>query len=496
MSAPAGAEAAGEAGLRRSAVRGVASVVGSRLMVQVLTVVVTFEVARLLLPYDYGVVTTSAVFLNLGDALASAGLAVALVQKPELTERDMAEGFTLNLLLSLAICATLFAAAAPLAVYFELPDLKAALCISALTLLLSPFRTMSMALLDRRMQFGRQSAVFTASALAQSAVSLSAAYAGFGYWSLIASYCVARVLDTAAFSYLARWRPRLCLPGASGWGLIKFVLHVTGSTLAWQVFSQSDFAVAAKVVGPVELGYYALSFQLITLPANRLSSTFGQVAYTVFCRLQDRRDQVRAWYLRLVALAGAVGLPVFVGIALVAGDGVAVVLGPKWLPAAPILRLLCVPGYVLFLTCTLTPVLNAFGRPDLPAKYNAAYALFMPAAFLLAGRSYGLAGICAAWAVLYPAITAVLVYLTRPVLGFGVVALARSQVPACAASAAMAIAVLGIQWCLPGAGRAPLRLTLSVATGAAVYPAAVWMLARRTVVRDLRMMLQQLRDKS
>jgi O-antigen/teichoic acid export membrane protein len=196
-----------------------------------------------------------------------------------------------------------------------------------------------------------------------------------------------------------------------------------------------------------------------------------------------------------VALAGAIGLPVFVGMALVAVDGVAVVLGPKWLPAAPFLRLLCAPGYVLFLTCTLHPVLNAFGRPDLPAKYNGAYALFMPAAFLLAGRSHGLLGICTAWAVLYPAITAALVHLTRPVLGFGVGELARSQAPACAGALAMAGAVLGVQWCLPGADRAFLRLTLSIATGAAVYPAAVWMLARQTVVRDLRMMLQQLKGK-
>jgi hypothetical protein len=97
--------------------------------------------------------------------------------------------------------------------------------------------------------------------------------------------------------------------------------------------------------------------------------------------------------------------------------------------------------------------------------------------------------------VLYPAITAALVHLTRPVLGFGVGALARSQAPACAGALAMAGAVLGVQWCLTGAGLAPLRLTLSIATGAAVYPAAVWMLARQTVVRDLWMMLQQLKGK-
>jgi len=483
----------GAGGLRRSAARGGAAVIGSRMVVQLLTVTVTFLVARILSPRDYAIVTCNAVFINLADTLAAAGLGPALVQRPRLREGDLGVGFTLSLGLSAAFCAALFAAAGPLAAYFDYPEMTLVLRVSALTLLLNPFRTVPMALLERRVQLGRHSAIFTASAVVQAAVNLGTAVAGWGYWSLIASYCVSRCLETAAYAWLAGWTPCLRLPGASSLGMVRFGLTVTGSVFLFQIYSQADFAIAAKVAGPVELGYYGLAFQIISMPTTRLAGSFSQVAYTVFCRLHDDRVRILDWYLRLVSLMGAVALPVFGGLALVAGDAVAAVLGAKWAPAVTPLRMLCLPGYVIFVMSTLQPVLNAFGRADLPAKYHATYAAVLPAAFYLLGRRYGLVGICGAWAVCYPLVSVALVQYSRPVLGFGVRELARTQAPGLLAAAVMAAAVLGVQTAIPGAAGVRPRLAAAVAVGASAYAAALWVLARKTVVRDLLLMLREMR---
>jgi len=478
--------------LRRSATRGAAAVVGSRLGVQVLTLAVTFLVARILSPYDYAVITCCAVFVILADTLALAGIGPALVQKPELEEGDLEQGFTLSLGLSVVFTAVLFASARPLAQYFLYPELTAVVRLCSLQVLLSPFRTVPVVLLERRMQLGRHSAIFTASMIVQSVVNVAMAVAGYGYWSLAVSSCVARVLDTVAYAWLSGWVPRLRMPGPSGWGLLRFGLNVTGSALLWQAYSQADFAIAAKVA-PQYLGYYGLAFQIISMPSNRIAVSFSQAAYAVFCRLQDQRDQIRDWYLRLVGLMGAVALPIYAGMALVADDGVRLVLGEKWAPAVVPLQILCVPGYALFLMTTLHPVMNALGRSDLPAKYNAVFTLTMPAAFLILGRRYGLVGICSAWAVFYPVIGFALIRLSRPVLGFGLAELARAHRPALASAAVMAAAVLGVQHALPGADRGATRLALAVGVGVAVYAASIWVTARGTVIRDFRVLLKTLR---
>ena len=69
------------AALRRLAVRGGAYLISSRLIVQLFSWVVTIVAARLLRPYDYGILTAASTFINLADLLAEGGVCKALVQK-------------------------------------------------------------------------------------------------------------------------------------------------------------------------------------------------------------------------------------------------------------------------------------------------------------------------------------------------------------------------------------------------------------------------------
>src|SRR5271165_5975494 len=97
--APPEGEAAGErAGLRRRAVRGGLLLIATRLLMQVFVWAVTLTVARILLPSDYGIMTTGLLFVGLADLLAEAGVGKALIQKERLEPADISEGFTLNLL--------------------------------------------------------------------------------------------------------------------------------------------------------------------------------------------------------------------------------------------------------------------------------------------------------------------------------------------------------------------------------------------------------------
>src|SRR5947208_3337878 len=89
--------------VRRHAVRGGAFFLLARLTAQVFQWAVTLFVVRLLLPDDYGMMTTGMLFVELADVLTDAGVSRALVQKKELTRGDIAQGFTLSLLLAIGL---------------------------------------------------------------------------------------------------------------------------------------------------------------------------------------------------------------------------------------------------------------------------------------------------------------------------------------------------------------------------------------------------------
>jgi PST family polysaccharide transporter len=479
------------ASLRRRAVRGGTILLVSRLLMQCLAWAVTLVVARILVPFDYGMMTTGMIFVGLTELLANAGVGRALVQKTRLGPADLAAGFTLSLLLSGCLYGLLLLLARPAEAFLELPGFAPFLGVLALLVLLVPFQSIPLAILDRDLRLGRQSAVHIACTLLQAGLVLGLALAGMGYWALAAGTLASRLLEAAALSWAAGWRPRLHRPGPEAWTLLSFGIHVSLGSLLWFIYSNSDFAVVGKLVGPVALGYYALAFQLISLPVEKLTANCNQILFPVFCRLQDDRPRLRSWYLRLTVLLGLFGLPVLAGMALVADDGFALVLGEKWLPAVLPFRLLSVVGGLMLYGASLPPLLNALGRPDINLKYTATCTLLFPLGFVVGGTCWGVVGVCAAWFVLYPLVIGGLVFCTRRLTGVGPADLVRAQLPVLGAVVFMAAVVLAVRWSLPDPG--PLRLGLAVAAGALAYCGFVLALARHTVLADLRALWRELR---
>jgi O-antigen/teichoic acid export membrane protein len=203
-------------------------------------------------------------------------------------------------------------------------------------------------------------------------------------------------------------------------------------------------------------------------------------------------------------LLGFFGMPALAGMALVAPDAFALVLGERWLPAVLPFQLLSLVGVLMVYSHALPPLFNALGRPDVNLRYTAACTLLFPLAFVAGGKLGGTVGVCLAWLVLYPVLVGLLVALTRRITGVGLLALARAQAPVAGAVVFMAACVLAVQWAL-GDDRLPddfplrtwawLRLAASILVGAVAYAGVLLALARRTILADLFGLVRQLRGR-
>jgi O-antigen/teichoic acid export membrane protein len=480
--------------LRRRAVRGGAVLAGSRVVVQVFSSCVTILVARYLRPYDYGVLTSGSLFLGLADILAEAGVGKALVQRHQLRAEDLAEGFTLSLLLSVILYAGFWGLAGPIATFWRCPDLVAYVRVAGLSLFLIPFRAVPFAVLERELRMERLSAIYVASAVVQASLVLTLAILGLGFWSLVAGTFAARLLEIAALAWQTSWTPRLRRPGKSTENLIGFGLTWVGATLLWHLYSNADFAILGRLRGPVVLGYYSIAFTLITVPVSKLTATCNQIVYPIFCRLQREPERLRNWFLRLTVLLGFLGFPIMIGMALVAHDGITTVLGAKWKPAVLPFQVLCGAGTIMIISIALPPMFNALGRPDINFKYALSCTLLLPLGFYLMGTRYGANGIAWTWSLLYPVIIGALVTLSRPITGLSVSMLLAVQKSALIALLIMVLAVLATQSLLAQTHWVPVRLILSIAAGVVSYAGAIWGFAQKTVIVDLRTLWHELKN--
>ena len=273
--------------LRRLAVRGGAYLISSRLIVQLFSWAVTIVAARLLRPYDYGILTAASTFINLADLLAEGGVCKALVQKREVSENDLAGAFTFTLLLSVAMFLTLYGCAGTAARALQTPELVNVLRVTGLGLLLVPLSTVPAAILERRLQLNRLTTIGLFFTVIQGCLTLTLVLCGWGYWSLIVGYMVPRVLNVLFLAWQISWVPRFGWPG--GWSnpLVSFGIHYTGSRLCWFIYRNVDYLIVGRLMGPIALGYYSFAFMLISMPVDKIVATCNQVAFPIFCRMSD-----------------------------------------------------------------------------------------------------------------------------------------------------------------------------------------------------------------
>ena len=161
-------------GARRSSIRH--SVLYSALdkyTQQILLVVTTAVMARLLTPAETGLFLVANSVLLLADNLRTFGVGIYIVQAAELKPTTLRSAFTVTLLLSLAIMALLLLGAEPIASFYGEPRLADLFRLGAVAFLAVPFATPIVALLQRELAFRDLALLGIAVALTNAVVTIA-----------------------------------------------------------------------------------------------------------------------------------------------------------------------------------------------------------------------------------------------------------------------------------------------------------------------------------
>ena len=192
----------------------------------------------------------------------------------------------------------------------------------------------------------------------------------------------------------------------------------------------------------------------------------------MLAELQGDLTAMRDCLLRSVRIVGWITLPICFGMLLVAEDTIRLVLTDKWLPAAPVVRLLCLYAAIRSLAALFPPVLLAAYHPTSIVRYNLVLAVVMPFGFWAGAWWAGPRGVATMWLALYPVVAAVMVAETLRQLQMSWHTLWLDLRRPVASTAVMALATIIADWGVPGTGLAHLAVVVS--TGAIVYVASLW----------------------
>ncbi len=359
--------------LGRRALAGVSWTYAGTLAGVAVQLVYTAVMGRLLSPADFGLLAMAAVVLRFGSYFAQMGVGSALVQKLEVTDRDVRAGVTSSLALGVGF-AGLIVVAAPLAGQLFSPEVVPVVRVMALSFVFEGTRVVSRSLMRRRLRFRTLAGIDLAShAVSYLLVGIGLALMGAGVWSLVA----AALAQTALSSALQYGKTRHPLRPLLAWAEMKALYSFGGrvSIIGFLEFLGSNLDVLAigRYTGQSALGHYNRAFLLVNLPFERFMTAVSTVLFPAVSRIQDDRERVRRAYMSTVSFAAALLLPTAVGIAVASDELVAVVLGPQWDRTADVLPVLAMAAAVGFLTHFAAVVAEAMAALNRKLLIQACY---------------------------------------------------------------------------------------------------------------------------
>ncbi len=469
--------------LRTRVARSIFWLAWSRGAVQLLSFATTVLVARILVPADYGVIALASMFIATAGVVAEMGLGGAIVQFRDLGRRELNTCFWITVTLAAIIYAILALSASVLAEWFAVPRLAEVLPVLALGLPLNACSVVSASLLRKRVALDRVSQAEIIAAVVALPVMLGCAHAGWGVWTLVIGSLVGWVVRGAVILALAPWLPGPSIGGKRAKEMLHFSLTTFGISILWAFREQADVAVIGKFTGQVSVGLYSMARDLAMLPTAKISSVVFALSAPMMAELQADIAAMRRAFFRAVRLTSAIAFPASAGMALVADDMVAVLLGPKWLPAVTVLRLLCLYAAVRAVDVLLPPVLVARRRQRFLFWYFLALLLAVPAAVSLGALWRGAPGAVMLLTPVYCGLTAIVTKETLAELNGRFLELWSETWPIMAATGLMVVVILLLQEMVPaGLHDFPLiELILFSLTGIVSYLGALFVLGRTVV---------------
>lgn len=387
--------------LRQKVISGLRWSAAAKFLGQLITWGITIIVIRLLSPADYGLMELTTVFVTFLSMLSELGLGAAVIQKMDLDDETLRSIFGWILVASLVFYLSLALAGSPIASFYAEARLVLLIRVLALQFILMGFAVLPRSILIRNMEFRKIATIDFYSNISGSIITLALALNGQAVWALIWGSLMIRVVSVISLNVA---QPFLHLPHFTikkMGEIFSFSGLVTLWRILWYLYYRADSMIIGRLLGKELLGFYAVGLHLASLPMEKVSGLFNQVAFPAFSSMQSEEGMASRYFLKAVRVMSFCAFPVLLGISSLAPEIVNVFLGEKWRQAITPLQFIALAIPVRMISAVMHTALLGIGRPDILILNTVTAFLIMTGAFFV-GCYWGLIGVSLSWCIIFP----------------------------------------------------------------------------------------------
>lgn len=347
-----------------------------RMAAQLVSLVVSIILARVLSPAEYGTISLVMVFITIANVFVNSGLGQALIQKKDADSLDFSSVFYFSLGFTGFIYFTLFFLAIPISDFYEMPILVPVLRVLALSVPIMGINSVQQAYVARKMEFRLFFYATFIGTLISAVIGIGLAYSGFGVWALVAQTLANNIIGTMVLQITIRWKLTKEFSLKRIKSLLNYGWKLLFQGLVLQVYASLRSLLIGKFYTTEDLSFYTKGNQFPDMLSANIDTGISTALFPVMSQAQDSLKRVKSMTRRTTDITSYIMSPILVGFMAISEPFISLLLTDKWLPCVPYLRICCI---VLLFRAPQTAILQAVkavGRSDSVLKADLPIRIF------------------------------------------------------------------------------------------------------------------------
>ncbi len=437
---------------------------------QILNLLVTFILARLITPEEFGLIGMIAVFTGFAKIFVDFGFSNALIQKSKINQQDINTVFSFNLLTGALLSVLFFVFAFLIADFYEEPLLEKITQIYAPVFFISAIGGVNQALMVKSLDFKLNTIISLITMIISSVTAIIMGLYGFGVWSILTKMILEQLLITLFVMIYHPVNQRPVFNLSSFKSLSKNGFNMAGDSIINYWSRNADNLIIGKYLGDGPLGIYTKSYGIMMLPLRNLSRVIGKVMFPSFSLLQNDISQIRNIYLKATSVIAYISFPIMMGLAILAKPFVLIAFGPNWTAMIPILTILSGIGALQSVFTLNGVIFNSLGKPEISFRISIIVSIINIGAFIIGVRMGGLIGLVFAYAIVTLLSIIPTFYMAGKQIKVSIGRMAKNLSPSFFATVIMGVAVYLVYTYISGVGLGSFfQLIIPILIGGLIY---------------------------
>ena len=348
--------------LKEKAVKGVQWSFINKFGTQIIAILPSIVLARLISPEDFGLVAMAGVFSGLAYILSDGGFGTALFQKKDADHLDFCSVFYFNIALSTVVYILFFFIAPFCADFFGMPEITWIMRISLLSLVLNSIGGLHGLIFRKNLDFRKPAIRNLLVQLISSIVAIVLALLDFGYWVLVIQGVLQTALGGIANWLMCPWRPTLVFSSQRLHAMLGFGSRMFTTVLVDYGFDKSYDTVIGKFYSPSSLSFYNRACSTANMFVDTIVGVINGVAYPALVQIQDDKERIRYNTLRFLRIATLCVFILLSYLFVLSEPLFHFMYSSRWDTAIPFFKIVCIWGGLKCITSILFNVIEAIGN--------------------------------------------------------------------------------------------------------------------------------------